>query len=72
MATETAAAVIGVIDATWQEVVARRIDDLDLTKEFLSPKLKGFVLKSHHSPTYESTKVVTKTVPGISLNSEIE
>jgi hypothetical protein len=79
MATETAAAPIAVSDAAWQaieggydlqvhvapDVIARRIDDLDLAKEFLSRKLKGFVLKSHYAPTYERAKVVTKAVPGI-------
>ncbi len=79
MATETAAAPIGVTDAAWQaieggydlqvhvapDVIARRIDDLDLAKEFLAHKLKGFVLKSHYAPTYERAKVVTKAVPGI-------
>lgn len=79
MATETAAAPIAVSDAAWQaieggydlqvhvapDVIARRIDDLDLAKEFLAHKLKGFVLKSHYAPTYERAKVVTKAVPGI-------
>jgi len=79
MAAETATAPIGVTDAAWQaieggydlqvhvapDVIARRIDDLDLAKEFLAHKLKGFVLKSHYAPTYERAKVVTKAVPGI-------
>jgi len=79
MATETAAAPIQVTDAAWKvieggydlqvhvapDVIARRIDDLDLAKEFLARKLKGFVLKSHYAPTYERAKVVTKASPGI-------
>ncbi len=79
MATETAAAPIRVSDAAWAaieggydlqvhvapDVIGRRIDDLDLAKEFLSHKLKGFVLKSHYAPTYERAKVVTKASPGI-------
>jgi hypothetical protein len=79
MATETAVAPIQVTDAAWQaieggydlqvhvapDVIGRRIDDLDLAKEFLSRKLKGFVLKSHYVPTYERAKVVTKASPGI-------
>jgi hypothetical protein len=79
MATETAAAPIQITDAAWQaieggydlqvhvapDVIARRIDDLDLAKEFLAHKLKGFVLKSHYAPTYERAKVVTKASPGI-------
>ena len=47
------------------DVIARRIDDLDLAKEFLACGLKGFVLKSHYFPTAERARVVTKAVPGI-------
>ncbi len=47
------------------DVIARRIDDLDLAKEFLAAGLKGFVLKSHYFPTAERARVVTKAVPGI-------
>ncbi len=79
MTAETAAAPIHVTDAAWQaieggydlqvhvapDVIARRIDDLDLAKEFLARKLKGFVLKSHYVPTYERAKVVTKASPGV-------
>src|ERR1700724_4142055 len=49
----------------YPDVIERRIDDLDLAKEFLKHKLKGFVLKSHYAPTYERAKVVTKANPGI-------
>jgi hypothetical protein len=47
------------------DVIARRIDDLDLAKEFLAAGLKGFVLKSHYFPSAERAAVVTKAVPGI-------
>ncbi len=47
------------------DVIARRIDDLDLAKEFLAHGLRGFVLKSHYFPTAERAHVVTKAVPGI-------
>src|ERR1700727_2831454 len=47
------------------DVIERRVDDLDLAKEFLGHGLKGFVLKSHYFPTAERAKVVTKAVPGI-------
>src|ERR1041384_7236862 len=47
------------------DVIGRRIDDLDLAREFASHKLKGFCLKSHYVPTYERAKVVTKASPGI-------
>ncbi|HXU21746.1 MAG TPA: DUF6282 family protein [Verrucomicrobiae bacterium] len=79
MAVEAVAAPIRVTDAAWQaieggydlqvhvspDVIPRRVDDLDLAKEFLAHKLKGFVLKSHYAPTYERAKVVTKANPGI-------
>lgn len=47
------------------DVIERRIDDLDLAKEFLARGLRGFVLKSHYFPTAERASVVTKAVPGI-------
>jgi hypothetical protein len=47
------------------DVIARRIDDLELAKEFLSHGMSGFVLKSHYFPTAERASVVTKAVPGI-------
>ncbi len=47
------------------DVIARRIDDVDLAKEFLAHGLAGFVLKSHYFPTAERAHVVTKVVPGI-------
>ena len=47
------------------DVIERRIDDLDLAREFLGRGLKGFVLKSHYFPTAERAQVVTKAVPGI-------
>ena len=85
MSAETATAPIRITDAAWQaieggydlqvhvapDVIARRIDDLDLAKEFLSRKLKGFVLKSHYVPTYERAKVVTKACPGITAYGAI-
>jgi hypothetical protein len=49
------------------DLIARRIDDLDLAKEFLRYKLGGFVLKSHYIPTVERAKVVSKSVPGVSV-----
>ncbi|HTC62401.1 MAG TPA: DUF6282 family protein [Candidatus Saccharimonadales bacterium] len=53
------------------DVIERRIDDLDLAKEFLGRGLKGFVLKSHYFPTAERAKVVTKAVPGIAAYGAI-
>jgi hypothetical protein len=79
MPAEAAVSPIRITDAAWKaieggydlqvhvapDVIARRIDDLGLAKEFLSHKLNGFVLKSHYAPTYERAQVVTKAVPGI-------
>lgn len=47
------------------DVIERRIDDVDLAKEFLSHGLRGFVLKSHYFPTAERAKVVCRAVPKI-------
>ncbi len=47
------------------DVIARRIDDLDLAREFLARGLRGFALKSHYFPTAERAQVVAKAVPGI-------
>jgi hypothetical protein len=85
MATELAAAPLYASDAAWEalqgaydlqvhvfpDVVPRRIDDIDLAKEFLAHGLKGFALKSHYVPTAERAKVVTKAVPGISAYGAI-
>ena len=53
------------------DIIARRIDDLGLAKEFLSQGLKGFVLKSHYMSTAERAKVVTAAVPGIAAYGAI-
>jgi len=47
------------------DVIERRIDDLDLAKEFLAHGLRGFVLKSHYMSTAERAKVVSRAIPGI-------
>ena len=47
------------------DIIERRINDIDLAREFLAHGLKGFVLKSHYLPTAERAKVVTRAVPGI-------
>src|ERR1700686_1277005 len=80
-----AAAAVQVSDAAWEalqggydlqvhvapDVIERRIDDLDLAKEFLARGLRGFVLKSHYFPTAERAKVVTRAVPGIAAYGAI-
>lgn len=49
------------------DIIERRIDDLDLAREFLANRMRGFVLKSHYLPTVERAKVVSKAVPGIKV-----
>jgi hypothetical protein len=85
MATEQATESLYASDTAWEalqgaydlqvhvlpDVVPRRIDDIDLAKEFLAHGLKGFALKSHYVPTAERAKVVTKAVPGISAYGAI-
>lgn len=53
------------------DIIARRIDDLGLAREFLARGLKGFVLKSHYMSTAERAKVVTAAVPGIAAYGAI-
>src|SRR3984893_7544171 len=53
------------------DVIERRIDDIDLSKEFLSHGLRGFVLKSHYFPTAERARVVCRAVPGIAAYGAI-
>jgi hypothetical protein len=48
------------------DIIERRIDDLDLAKEFLSHRMRGFILKSHYLSTVERAQVVSKAVSGIS------
>ena len=53
------------------DVIERRIDDLDLAKEFLAHGLCGFVLKSHYMSTAERAKVVSRAVRGIAAYGAI-
>jgi hypothetical protein len=80
---ETAEAPILITSAAWEaiegaydlqvhvapDIVARRIDDLDLAKEFAQHKLKGFVLKSHYAPTYERAKTCTKASASLGVTA---
>ena len=47
------------------DVIERRTDDLDFSRDFLKRGLEGFVLKSHYVPTAERAQVVARAVPGI-------
>jgi hypothetical protein len=53
------------------DVIERRVDDLDLAREFLAKGLQGFVLKSHYCPTAERAKVVCRAVSGIGAYGSI-
>lgn len=81
----SSAASAAVTDAAWKalegaldlqvhvapDVIERRIDDVDLAREFLARGLRGFVLKSHYIPTAERAKVVSKAVPGVAAYGAI-
>jgi hypothetical protein len=40
------------------DIIERRVDDIDLAREFLGHGMRGFILKSHYMPTAERAKVV--------------
>ena len=79
MSTTTAEPQIHITDEAWKalkgaydlhvhvapDVVPRRIDGIDLAKEFLAHGLRGFALKSHYVPTQERAATVAKVVPEI-------
>ena len=47
------------------DVIARRLDDVELARDFLDHGLGGFVLKSHYVPTAERAAAVGRAVPGL-------
>ncbi|GAB4106341.1 DUF6282 family protein [Micromonospora taraxaci] len=49
------------------DVMARRIDDVDLAHRCAEVGLAGFVLKSHYVATAERAAVVRKVVPGVDV-----
>jgi len=53
------------------DIIERRVDDIDLAREFLGHGMRGFILKSHYMPTAERAKVVNKAVPGIDVRGSI-
>jgi Family of unknown function (DUF6282) len=85
MDMSAAASPIPVTDTAWEairgaydlqvhvapDVIPRRIDDIDLAREFQQHGLRGFVLKSHYIQTGERAKVVSKAVPGIAAYGAI-
>jgi hypothetical protein len=85
MAVVTAAPLIQVTDAAWEAIEGgydlqahvhpdrfeQHPDSLDLARQFLEHKLKGFALKSHYVPTYECAKMVAGVHPGIAAFGSI-
>ncbi|MCX7850949.1 DUF6282 family protein, partial [Thermus sp.] len=47
------------------DVIRRRISDLELARRYSELGLRGFVLKSHYTPTAERAAVVRAAVPGV-------
>src|SRR5262249_23336651 len=47
------------------DVIERRTDDIDLAKDFLARRLRGFWLKSHYIPSAGRGEVVARAVQGI-------
>lgn len=53
------------------DVIARRVDDVELAREFKDHGLGGFVLKSHYTPTSERAVAVGRSVPGVMVGGSI-
>lgn len=71
---EAWAAIRGAIDLhvhVGPDVIPRRIDDVDLAREFHRHGLGGFVLKSHYVPTAERAVAVGRAVPGVRVAGAI-
>jgi hypothetical protein len=68
------AAVRGAIDLhvhVAPDVIPRRVDDVDLAREFARHGLQGFVIKSHYVPTAERAVTVSRAVPGVRVEGSI-
>ena len=62
------AAIRGAIDLhvhVGPDVIPRRVDDIDLAREFQRHRLDGFVIKSHYVPTAVQAATVTRVVPEV-------
>ncbi|MGA7109407.1 MAG: DUF6282 family protein [Terracidiphilus sp.] len=53
------------------DIIERRIDDIDLAREFSAREMRGFVLKSHYVPTTERAAVVSKVAHGVKAYGSI-
>ena len=64
------AAIRGAIDMhvhVGPDVIPRRLDDIDLAREFQRHGLDGFVVKSHYVPTAERAAAVRRAVPDVQV-----
>src|SRR5215470_12619287 len=72
--SEAWAVIQGAIDVhvhAGPDVIARRVDDVELAREFKDHGLGGFVLKSHYTPTPERAIAVGRAVPGVMVAGAI-
>jgi Family of unknown function (DUF6282) len=53
------------------DVIPRRVDDIDLAREFQRHRLGGFVIKSHYVPTAVQAATVTRVVPDVRVAGAI-
>jgi Family of unknown function (DUF6282) len=68
------AAIRGAVDVhvhVGPDVIPRRLDDIDLAREFQRHGLDGFVIKSHYVPTAERADTVRRVVPDVSVAGAI-
>jgi uncharacterized protein DUF6282 len=71
---EAWAAIRGAIDLhvhVGPDVIPRRIDDVDLARDFHRHGLGGFVLKSHYMPTAERAVAVGRAAPGVRVEGSV-
>ena len=68
------AAIRGAVDLhvhVGPDVIPRRVDDIDLAREFQRHHLGGFVIKSHYIPTAVQAATVTRVVPDVQVAGAI-
>src|SRR5215472_15356169 len=53
------------------DVIPRRVDDIDLAREFQRHRLGGFVIKSHYIPTAVQAATVNRVVPDVRVAGAI-
>ena len=68
------AAIRGAVDLhvhVGPDVIPRRVDDIDLAREFRRHGLDGFVIKSHYVPTAVQASTVSRAVPEVRVAGAI-